>query len=116
MMLEWVRPTPLVRRTARSASGKALPRTRPAPSQTPAKTSGSVFMVSFRREGVDPPIGRHVEPPLGSEDGRVMTEVGHLVALVASGEHGGAGVGAEAMQPVVAFGARDPHDTIRTGI
>src|SRR5271166_4563730 len=116
MMLEWVRPTPLVRRTARSASGKALPRTRPAQSQTPAKTRGSVFMRSFRRESVDPAIGRHIEPPLGGQDGREMTQPGHLVAGIGSVEHGSPGVGAEAMQPVVALGARDPHDAIRASV
>src|SRR5437762_14277805 len=41
MMLLWVRPTPSRSRAARSAAGKPLPRTSPARSQVPTKTSGS---------------------------------------------------------------------------
>src|SRR5207245_269747 len=53
MMLLWVRPTPLRSRLSRSAAGKPLPRTSPARSQVPTKTSGSRFTIAFLR-AVDP--------------------------------------------------------------
>ncbi len=41
MMLEAVSPTPFRSRLSSSAAGKPLPRTRPAKSQMPTKTSSS---------------------------------------------------------------------------
>src|SRR5229473_2695699 len=56
MMLLWVSPTPFFNRRGSSAAGNPLPRTSPARSQVPTKTSGSRFT------GMSPP-SRATPPP-----------------------------------------------------
>src|SRR5579864_3330250 len=45
MMLLWVKPTPRLSRSGKSSAGNPLPRTSPARSHNPTKTSGSRFIV-----------------------------------------------------------------------
>ena len=46
MLLVGTQPTPLLRRSGRSLTGKPLPRTRPAISQVQTMTSGSRFIIA----------------------------------------------------------------------
>src|SRR3954452_3882177 len=50
MMLLGASPTPTRMRCCRSAIGNPLPRTSPARSQVPTKTSGSVFIMNPARD------------------------------------------------------------------